>query len=700
MRFVIRNTVNIFLLLGFIFIVFLISCTSERKFKVLSFFFDGVPDPNAKDIVAEIRGKDSLANIAIALPKLKQDKPEFYFHKPYEEEKCISCHQEGFSNRLLKPLPELCYTCHQDFNSKYKVLHGPVASGYCTACHDHHMAKLDKLLLRPGQDLCLSCHESRQIFQNSKHEKIGSENCIDCHNPHGGENLSFLNSNSCYSCHDDFTKKYTFLHGPVATGNCNVCHESHSSKAEKLLIRESQDLCFYCHNSQEVLASVSHANIKKSNCMDCHNPHGGYDRYGLKQLIQKTDLQKINYKKFNLNEDSLLQRNIISEAGFEKDSIDKSNIVNTTDLDTSKNHYVPDTLISVKTDSDLQKSIMPENNLSQDSLINSKEMFLDNLKVSDTIRIKYLDSSLKEDQVLLGNKDLKFDSISLPENENNLPINEIDELNILDLNTDKIYIAKKGDYLYKIARELFMDPEELKKLNPAIKDFVKPGDIFILPNKMEWNADIYNSFKDNKEKYNDSKKNNVIIKESDNLNHAEIAAALPDKNISSQTIYIAKEGDYIYKIAREFNVPPRVLIDLNPDCSDKVLVGSKIILPISKSIFKLKVDSIPKANVFKSDSKVKNLQFVNGFFSHILIKSKVNSAFLDTILYEKYIAKQGDYLYKIARELNVSPLVLISLNPEIKDLLFVGGKVIIPKNLQMNSQNINLLPENKTNEGK
>jgi predicted CXXCH cytochrome family protein len=94
--------------------------------------------------------------------------------------------------KLLLPVPTLCYECHDDFSSTFKVLHGPVASGNCNTCHNPHMAEGDKLTIRKGQQLCLYCHEIEGISTVKAHAEMGDTRCTQCHNPHGGDSAPFL----------------------------------------------------------------------------------------------------------------------------------------------------------------------------------------------------------------------------------------------------------------------------------------------------------------------------------------------------------------------------------------------------------------------------------------------------------------------------------------------------------------------------
>ncbi len=287
-----------------------VQCTPEKKYSILSFLFDGVPNPAESTVSTPTTGNDSTSPILAIFTK-----PESYLHKPFAEEKCKSCHDDGFSNSLIKPMPELCYSCHQDFGAKFQNLHGPVASGNCIACHDQHEAKFEKLLKREGQDMCLYCHETKQVFKNKVHEKVGSANCTTCHNPHGGDGRGMLTAGTCFKCHNNFTSKYNYLHGPVASNNCGSCHGMHGSGAPKLLLREGQQLCLSCHNAEEVFKTVVHKKVKTKNCTECHNPHGGEDHFILVESLRPYKTKLTIGTNFNISNDTLTrQKNSTSET--------------------------------------------------------------------------------------------------------------------------------------------------------------------------------------------------------------------------------------------------------------------------------------------------------------------------------------------------------------------------------------------------
>ncbi len=169
------------------------SCNSTKHYKVLSFFFDGVPAPsdsisnNSKDSIKKIDSTALAQGSSVTLVQAGS------VHPPYKENQCGTCHNPDHIGKLNQEIPQLCYQCHEDFSKKYKVLHGPVNGGSCTACHNPHNSQNPKLLHQSGQSMCLYCHDSKRLFKSEIHQDIKDTKCTECHNPHGGNDKFVLN---------------------------------------------------------------------------------------------------------------------------------------------------------------------------------------------------------------------------------------------------------------------------------------------------------------------------------------------------------------------------------------------------------------------------------------------------------------------------------------------------------------------------
>jgi predicted CXXCH cytochrome family protein len=115
-----------------------IGCTPTNRYKVLSFFFDGVPDPNAPPagaVQVDQSGRPSVVRTVV-------------YHEPYQNSNCQACHAGGA--QTYTPLGALdsrmCLPCHQQVPSQYAVMHGPVAIGVCLWCHAPHESVYPHLL--------------------------------------------------------------------------------------------------------------------------------------------------------------------------------------------------------------------------------------------------------------------------------------------------------------------------------------------------------------------------------------------------------------------------------------------------------------------------------------------------------------------------------------------------------------------------
>jgi len=160
--------------------------------KTLSIFFDGVPQEEA----TAIHPADSMSYAYEVAPVQNTGDParvRTYYHAPYLERECNSCHDEHAMGTLTAEQPGLCYQCHEDFASKFAVLHVPVEMGMCTECHHPHQSMSKYLLKNEGQSLCLSCHDASEVLSRDQHDGIGETSCTDCHNPHGGSDDNLLN---------------------------------------------------------------------------------------------------------------------------------------------------------------------------------------------------------------------------------------------------------------------------------------------------------------------------------------------------------------------------------------------------------------------------------------------------------------------------------------------------------------------------
>lgn len=152
----------------------LCGCAPQSRYKVLSVFFDGVPNPEliAKQESAKKKEDETAPMKAVT----------YRMHGPYAARQCSGCHTPG-SNVLILPRDKLCFRCHVlDLSKKY--VHGPVASGGCLMCHDPHGSAYPYFLIADPATFCLRCHNKKDIFKNEAHKQIDGEQCTVCHDAH------------------------------------------------------------------------------------------------------------------------------------------------------------------------------------------------------------------------------------------------------------------------------------------------------------------------------------------------------------------------------------------------------------------------------------------------------------------------------------------------------------------------------------
>jgi len=113
------------------------------------------------------------------------------------------------------------------------------------------------------------------------------------------------------------------------------------------------------------------------------------------------------------------------------------------------------------------------------------------------------------------------------------------------------------------------------------------------------------------------------------------------------TTYVVVAGDWIFKIAREFNVDPQAIIDLNEELADSgaLVVGMVLKIPTS--------DTAPPATGDSTGTPVEG----------------------GTI----HVVKSGEWVWSIARLYGIDPQVIIDANNLTSPgIIYPGDELIIP----------------------
>jgi len=164
-------------------------CSVEKNYELLSFFFDGVPEPPSPEMqaLAEHVGRSRLTPGRVGSA-----------HTAFLDRRCTECHGDqanfGFTTTGFAELGnEACPRCHDQVARPRAFLHGPVASGVCLDCHHAHSSIYPVLLRKRSPALCLNCHvlASQGAPSTPAHEDLGRD-CLECHHGHGSEQQYLL----------------------------------------------------------------------------------------------------------------------------------------------------------------------------------------------------------------------------------------------------------------------------------------------------------------------------------------------------------------------------------------------------------------------------------------------------------------------------------------------------------------------------
>ena len=157
--------------------------TPEQKYRWLSFFFDGVPDPNAP-VIPGTPDARALRELGV----------NYFVHQPYDEGNCKACHGAVTATRaMLSPDSSVCLSCHEQVSQQYPVMHGPVAVGACLQCHRPHEARFRHLLRDADTRLCDQCHDRDLLLGPVPPAHQDPERgCLECHVGHGASEHNLL----------------------------------------------------------------------------------------------------------------------------------------------------------------------------------------------------------------------------------------------------------------------------------------------------------------------------------------------------------------------------------------------------------------------------------------------------------------------------------------------------------------------------
>jgi DmsE family decaheme c-type cytochrome len=224
---------------------------------------------------------------------------------------CEGCHGPGaehvagggdvskiftFKNASTKEINSRCMTCHVGGTQHMNAINSLHTQNdvNCISCHSPHYAKTKEfLLIRPQPELCYTCHiQQKSQFEMPFHHRVneGLVKCSDCHNPHGTVGAKQVRTSAtqdaiCFTCHTDKQGPFVFEHAPVKIEGCQSCHVPHGgANVHMLRVSNVNLLCLQCHTNSLANAKTGPAGGTPSfhsqetffkSCTLCHSQiHG------------------------------------------------------------------------------------------------------------------------------------------------------------------------------------------------------------------------------------------------------------------------------------------------------------------------------------------------------------------------------------------------------------------------------------------
>lgn len=285
-------------------------CDHRRHYKVLSFFFDGVPHPDGDQADADSDAVDARGRTIAQV--------SYLYHQPYVSRQCAGCHDPTTNFDTIRNDASLCESCHTSHVQPVAQdwVHGAVVFGDCGRCHEPHYAEHEGLLKTPQPQVCFDCHDQGFIEQDDYHGQLDDLTCSRCHDPHAaGNRLLLVDSRSyqrrrnselmsehtgwtretcrlchlpergnmviddvtpvCLSCHEQAmtpSEGEGPLHQAVMDGACTTCHDPHRSIKPALVRATAEKICVGCHKPEE-LPRPQHPVVIRGDCLMCHRGH-------------------------------------------------------------------------------------------------------------------------------------------------------------------------------------------------------------------------------------------------------------------------------------------------------------------------------------------------------------------------------------------------------------------------------------------
>lgn len=213
---------------------------------------------------------------------------------------------------------------------------------------------------------------------------------------------------------------------------------------------------------------------------------------------------------------------------------------------------------------------------------------------------------------------------------------------------NQTYIVKSGDTLWGISNQYGVSVTELARINNVTANTLRVGQVLIIPSLSGDNPSnmFMYTVKSGDSLYSIARKYNTTVKDIIDINNLtstnlyigqklripEVYTPEDEMILPNFINYTVKNGDTLYKIAKEYNTTVKQIMDDNSLTSNNLSIGQNL-----------------KIRVNNSDNII-----VEECFGEDFIEPISNTL--------EYTVKKGDTLYSIAKQYNSTVSDLIALN--------------------------------------